>query len=126
MNGETETFYIVNTVNTMEKITDVSVSKLESSRYIKPLRLHYSQNGIAKAWDLGMSAPSVAVVIYNKSRKTLVLVKQLRPAVLFAEIIKDFKATDDHEEKLNQLLKGEKFLYKFFRKQVELLYYCST
>ena len=110
----------------MDQVTNVSVSKLESSRYIKPLRIHYSQNNQEKTWDLGLSSPSVAVVIYNKSRKTLVLVKQLRPAVLFAEIIKDFKATDDHEEKLNQLLKGEKFLYKFFRKQVELLYYCST
>ena len=90
----------------METVTEVSVSKLESSRYMKPLRLHYTQNGIAKMWDLGMSAPSVAVVIYNKSRKTLVLVKQLRPAVLFAEILNNSYANADDLEKLNQLLSG--------------------
>ena len=93
----------------METVTEVSVSKLESSRYMKPLRLHYTQNGIAKMWDLGMSAPSVAVVIYNKSRKTLVLVKQLRPAVLFAEILNDSYANADDLEKLNQLLTGNFF-----------------
>ena len=95
----------------METVTEVSVSKLESSRYMKPLRLHYTQNGIAKMWDLGMSAPSVAVVIYNKSRKTLVLVKQLRPAVLFAEILNDSYANADDLEKLNQLLTGNFFSF---------------
>ena len=36
-----------------------------------------------------MSHPSVAIVIYNKSSDSLVLVKQLRPAVLFAELVND-------------------------------------
>ena len=51
-----------------------------------------------------MSHPSVAVVIFNKSRQTLVLVKQLRPAVLFAEVMSGKKADLADLSPINSLL----------------------
>ena len=54
-----------------------------------------------------MGHPSVAVVVYNKTTNKLVLVKQLRPAVLFTELMNDASiATIDDMAKANDALKG--------------------
>ena len=51
--------------------------------------------------------PSVAVVIYNKESDKLVLVKQLRPAVLFTELMNDASITSVNDMvKANDALKG--------------------
>merc|ERR1711944_213308 len=36
---------------------------------------------------MGISHPIVAIVIFNRTRQTLVLVKQFRPAVFFSELM---------------------------------------
>lgn len=72
----------------MDKISDVSLGPLESSAFVRPRRFHYKQDGVAKCWDLLLSRRTVAVVIYNKTRDRLVLVKQFRPAVYVAEAIR--------------------------------------
>ena len=46
-------FYTSNQI--MEKVTDISVEKLVSSRFLKPLRMNYCQDGVKKIWDMGMS-----------------------------------------------------------------------
>ena len=57
-------------------------------------------------FSLGHS--SVTVVIYNKTKQTLVLVKQLRPAVLFAELMNDASIDNVNDiAKINESLKGE-------------------
>ena len=51
--------------------------------------------------------PSVAVVIYNKESDKLVLVKQLRPAVLFTELMNDASITSVSDMvKANDALKS--------------------
>ena len=56
-------------------------------------------------FSLGHS--SVTVVIYNKTKQTLVLVKQLRPAVLFAELMNDASIDNVNDiAKINESLKG--------------------
>ena len=51
--------------------------------------------------------PSVAVVIYNKESDKLVLVKQLRPAVLFTELMNDASITSVNDMvKANDALKS--------------------
>lgn len=50
----------------MEQISSISVSKLEKSRFLKPIRMNYEQNGVKKVWDLGLSHQSVAIIIHNK------------------------------------------------------------
>ena len=39
----------------MEKVTEISVEKLVSSKFLKPLRMNYCQDGVRKIWDMGMS-----------------------------------------------------------------------
>lgn len=65
----------------MDKISDVTISDCVESKYIKPLRLTYQQNGIDKIWDALTVHDSVVVLIYNVTRHVLVFVKQFRPAV---------------------------------------------
>lgn len=70
----------------MNKITDVVMKPLEKSIYLKPYTMHFTQNGQKKTWDLLGIHDSVAIIIYNKLRKVLILVKQFRPAVYLGTI----------------------------------------
>ncbi|XP_023718153.1 uridine diphosphate glucose pyrophosphatase NUDT14 [Cryptotermes secundus] len=70
----------------MNDIRNVKLSSLGDSNYVKPLRMHYTQNGIEKTWDLIKIHDSVSILIYNTTRKVLIFVKQFRPAVYFASI----------------------------------------
>ena len=77
---------------TMDSITNVTIKPLkEQSNFVKPFRMTYMQTGNTKSWDLVLQKPSVCAVIYNKSRKKLVLVKQFRPAVYASVIGKQSK-----------------------------------
>ena len=56
-----------------------------------------------------LSYSSVNVVIFNKTRKTLVLVKQLRPSAMFVESMNDSSVIGHVEEdyaKMNESLRG--------------------
>lgn len=70
----------------MDNIREVKLSSIGDSNYVKPLRMHYTQNGIEKTWDLIKIHNSVSIIIYNTTRKVLIFVKQFRPAVYFASI----------------------------------------
>ena len=66
--------------------------------------------------------PSVAVVIYNKESDKLVLVKQLRPAVLFTELMNDASITSVNDMvKANDALKSN---YIYFCIQAYDLWHC--
>jgi len=78
----------------MEKVSNVSVESVNDSKFVKLMRMHYVQDGIGKIWDISLVPDSVTVVIYNKTNKTLVLVKQLRAAVLFRESRKEFSISN--------------------------------
>ncbi|XP_078263367.1 uridine diphosphate glucose pyrophosphatase NUDT14 [Rhinoraja longicauda] len=69
----------------MESLTDVEVSPCRRSVFLRPLRAHYTQNGIRKEWDFVKTHDSVSVLIYHTVRETFVLVKQFRPAVYMCE-----------------------------------------
>eukprot|EP00731_Ephydatia_muelleri_P027828 Em0019g701a len=69
----------------MEKIEDVSVEACVASKFVQPYRVKYRQNGKVKLWDCVKSHDSVAILIYNKTRKAIVLVRQFRPAVYMAK-----------------------------------------
>nr|XP_023417853.1 uridine diphosphate glucose pyrophosphatase isoform X2 [Cavia porcellus] len=42
---------------------------------------YFFQNGAQKSWDFMKTHDSVAILLFNSSRKSLVLVRQFRPAV---------------------------------------------
>jgi len=70
----------------MDKISNVVMKSLEKSIYLKPYTMHFIQNGQKKTWDLLGIHDSVAIIIYNVTRKVLVLVKQFRPAVYLGTV----------------------------------------
>ncbi|XP_053522119.1 uridine diphosphate glucose pyrophosphatase NUDT14 isoform X3 [Artibeus jamaicensis] len=101
----------------MERIEGAAVGRCTASPYLQPFTLHYRQNGAQKSWDFmkthdrlasspgpsdghgdpgneGHGAPPclclVTVLLFNSSRRSLVLVKQFRPAVYAGEVERRF------------------------------------
>ncbi|XP_065175378.1 uridine diphosphate glucose pyrophosphatase NUDT14-like [Sycon ciliatum] len=66
----------------MENVSDLRVSELASSRYVRPYRLHFERDGHSLSWDYILSHDSLAVLLLNTSRDVFIFVKQFRPAVL--------------------------------------------
>ncbi|XP_059816821.1 uridine diphosphate glucose pyrophosphatase NUDT14 isoform X1 [Hypanus sabinus] len=63
----------------MESLSEVEIGPCRNSRFLRPLRLHYTQNGVRKEWDFMKTHDSVSVLIYHPMRDSFVLVKQFRP-----------------------------------------------
>ncbi|KAF6268956.1 nudix hydrolase 14 [Rhinolophus ferrumequinum] len=74
----------------MERIEGVAVGRCASSPYLRPLTLHYRQNGTQKSWDFMKTHDSVTILLFNSSQRSLVLVKQFRPAVYANEVERHF------------------------------------
>jgi len=62
-------------------VTDFKQSLLDTSNFIKPIKLAYKVNGISKTWEAVKSFDSVAVLLYHKQKDAFLLVKQFRAAV---------------------------------------------
>ncbi|XP_066133116.1 uridine diphosphate glucose pyrophosphatase NUDT14 [Saccopteryx bilineata] len=77
----------------MERIEGAAVGRCAASPYLRPLTLHYRQNGAQKSWDFMKTHDSVTTLLFNSSRRTLVLVKQFRPAVYVGEVERRFPGT---------------------------------
>ncbi|MCE3039631.1 NUDIX domain-containing protein [Helicobacter sp. faydin-H10] len=61
----------------------ISCTSMQDSKYIKPLRLKYTENGIPKQWDIIKSMDSVCILLFDISKEAFVLVRQFRPAVFY-------------------------------------------
>lgn len=71
----------------MENITKMWMGPLPAdSPYVKPFRLYYVQNGVEKNWDLLKVHDSVAVILFNTTRRVLIFVRQFRPAVFHSVV----------------------------------------
>ncbi|EFA01723.1 uridine diphosphate glucose pyrophosphatase NUDT14 [Tribolium castaneum] len=80
----------------MNKISDVVLKPLEKSIYVKPQTMHFVQNGRKRTWDLLDVHDSVAILLHNTRKQTLIFVKQFRPPVYFGSIPEeDRKGTID-------------------------------
>jgi len=66
----------------MDKID--SIGSLRDPKFIKPIKIYYTQSGRKKEWEAVTAHDSVAILLYHKGKKSLVLVKQLRVPVLNA------------------------------------------
>lgn len=62
-------------------IGDFSLKPLTDAKFITTSLATYTQNGLAKSWEIVEAHDSVAVLIYHKDKDAFVLVKQFRPAV---------------------------------------------
>lgn len=63
------------------KIGNFSLKPLTDAKFITTSLATYTQNGLAKSWEIVEAHDSVAVLIYHKDKDAFVLVKQFRPAV---------------------------------------------
>ncbi|KAJ6638900.1 Uridine diphosphate glucose pyrophosphatase NUDT14 [Pseudolycoriella hygida] len=81
----------------MENISNIRYGALPSnSPYIKPFRMRYVQDGITKDADLLKVHDSVCIIIYNRTTKKLIFVRQFRPAVYYAAVSENGSETDDN------------------------------
>ncbi|XP_015116374.1 uridine diphosphate glucose pyrophosphatase [Diachasma alloeum] len=68
----------------MLDLKNVKVGPLpKDSPWLRPVRISFMQDGKAKNWDVSRIHDSVAIIIYNTTRKKLVFVRQFRPAVYY-------------------------------------------
>ncbi len=65
----------------IDDIEEFSLGELKNAKYIKTARATYRQSGIKKDWEIVKAHDSVAVLIYHETKRSLVLVRQFRPAV---------------------------------------------
>lgn len=65
----------------MYKIEKITLEPCSDSAYVKLERMHYSQDGVAKSWDIAQVHDSVAIMLYHTEKEAFVLVKQFRPPV---------------------------------------------
>lgn len=62
-------------------ITDTEITPCENSKFVKPKRMCYTQDGVRKEWDMVEVHDSVAILLYHRDHDTFILVKQFRPPV---------------------------------------------
>lgn len=65
----------------MYNIDNITLEPCSDSAFVKLERMHYTQGGENRSWDLAQVHDSVAVLIYHKSKDAFVIVKQFRPPV---------------------------------------------
>ena len=62
-------------------ITNITTTSLDKPKFVKPLRINYTQNNIDKTWESVESHDSVSVLLYDSVKNAFLLVKQFRPPV---------------------------------------------
>ncbi|KAM3172493.1 hypothetical protein ACTXT7_014404 [Hymenolepis weldensis] len=58
----------------------------EKSDFVIPFRINYRKNGVNRTIDGVKSHSDVSILIYNRDRRSLVLVRQLRPVVYYVQL----------------------------------------
>jgi len=77
-------------LHTMDDIEIISIESIDKSKYMQPQRVTYKQDGALKTWDFSLQHDSVAVLIFNASSQSFVMVKQFRPAV-YMKVLDEMK-----------------------------------
>lgn len=73
----------------MDIINDIKYESIPpDSPFVHPRRMTYCQNGKMKFWDFLQVHDIVVVIIFNVTRRKLVLVRQFRPAVYHGVIMR--------------------------------------
>jgi UDP-sugar diphosphatase len=63
------------------KIEKFKTSDLMDTKFVHPVKISYTQNGIDKNWEAVKSFDSVAILLYHSEKNAFILVKQFRPPV---------------------------------------------
>jgi UDP-sugar diphosphatase len=64
--------------------TITAIKELTNPKFIRPFKIEYILNNTQREWEAVESHNSVAILLYHKEKDAFVVVKQLRPTVLYA------------------------------------------
>ena len=67
--------------NNIFNISNITTTTLEKPRFVKPLRINYTQDNKEKSWEAVKSHDSVSILLYHKTKNSFLVVKQFRPPV---------------------------------------------
>ncbi len=67
--------------NNTFNISNITTTILENPRFVKPLRINYTQNNKDKSWEAVKSHDSVSILLYHTTKNAFLVVKQFRPPV---------------------------------------------
>ena len=65
----------------MNKITNIQIKDCDNPKFVQTKRMHYTQNGISKQWEIVLNYDSVSILLVDEQRNIFIIVKQFRPAV---------------------------------------------
>ena len=93
-------------------IESLEISELKETKFIHPVKVTYSQNGILKSWEAVKSHNSVAILLYHTEKKAFLLVKQFRVPVFLNDNSKTFTyelcaGLVDKDKSLEEIAKEE-------------------
>ena len=74
-----------------KNISNIRFCACSDSKYIKPKRMLFCDNGKERSWDIIEAHDSVAALLYHKEKDAFVVVKQFRPAVFLKEGQRDVR-----------------------------------
>jgi UDP-sugar diphosphatase len=93
-------------------IESLEITELKETKFIHPVKVTYSQNGIFKSWEAVKSHNSVAILLYHTQKKAFLLVKQFRVPVFLNDNSKTFTyelcaGLVDKDKSLEEIAKEE-------------------
>ena len=59
-------------------IENLQIEELKDTRYIKPIKAIFTQNGVRKSWEAVKSFDSVSILLFDKEKDSFLFVKQFR------------------------------------------------
>lgn len=65
----------------MYKIENIKFSECDNPKFVKTKRMHYTQDGNPKKWEIVLNYDSVSILLIDEPNDRFVLVKQFRPPV---------------------------------------------
>ena len=74
-------------------ITNLEILPLGESKYLKPFKMKFKQNGLQRDWDCVKVMNSVSIFLYHEQKDAFLFVKQFRPAVWYSQEMKASKQT---------------------------------
>ena len=91
---------------------NLKIIDLTNPKFVKPIRINYTQNEKEKSWEAVKSHDSVSILLYHTQKKCFVLVKQFRPPVYINDNIHKFTyelcaGIVDKDISLDQIAKEE-------------------
>ncbi len=94
------------------EISNFKTQTLEDTKFVYPVKITYTQDGIEKSWEAVKSFDSVSVLLYHEKKDSFLLVKQFRPPVYLNDKSKAFTyelcaGIVDKNLKLEEIVKEE-------------------